>query len=56
MNYMWMFQSFGGAHLKIDNIIEELKRIKKNGTDIYLMHMDDKEYIKRITESEFFTE
>lgn len=56
MNYMQTFQSFGGAHLKIDNIIEELKRIKQNGTDIYLMHMDDKEYIKRITESEFFTE
>ena len=47
--------SFGGAHLKIDNIIEELKSVKNNGTDIYLMHMDDKEYIKRITESEFFT-
>lgn len=30
-----------------------IKKRKNNGTDIYLMHMDDKEYIKRITESEF---
>lgn len=50
-----MFQSFGGAHLKIDDIVEELKNIKSNGTDIYLMHMDDPKYIQQITKNEFFS-
>ncbi len=41
---------YGGAHIKIDNIIETLKKIKINGTEVILMHLDDKEYIKRIAE------
>lgn len=40
---------FGGAHLKIDDIIDDLASFKENGTDIFFMHMDDKEYIKNIT-------
>lgn len=45
---------FGGAHLKIDNIIEELKWIKNNGTDVYLMHIDERNYIEGITKNEFY--
>ena len=44
----------GGVHLKIDDIIEVLKTIKKKETDIYVMHLDDKAYIKNITKGEFF--
>lgn len=36
---------YGGAHVKIDDVIEKLKEIKKGGTSIELMHLDDKEYI-----------
>lgn len=44
----------GGVHLKIEDIIEVLKTIKKKGIDIYVMHLDDKAYIKNITKGEFF--
>lgn len=44
---------FGGAHIKIDDILELLKEVKSNGTEIYLMHIDDKEYIRKITNDEF---
>lgn len=44
---------FGGAHLKIDDILDNLNSFKQNGTNIYLMHMDDKEFIKNITNNEF---
>lgn len=40
---------FGGAHLKIDDILDDLNSFTKNGTEIYFMHMDDKEYIKKVT-------
>ncbi len=46
---------YGGAHLKIDEIIELLKEIKGNGTDVYLMHLDEKDYIKEVTENQFYT-
>jgi len=36
----------GGAHLKIDDILEILIKIKNTGTNIFLMHMDDEQYIK----------
>lgn len=45
---------FGGAHIKIDNVLEILKKIKESGTNVYLMHMDDKKYIEEITKGEFF--
>ena len=48
-----MFQNFGGAHIKIDDILDDLNYFKQNGTDIYLMHMDDKNYIKDLTNNEF---
>jgi len=44
---------FGGAHIKIDDIYKELKTLKKKGINIYLMHLDDKEYINKITNNEF---
>ena len=44
---------YGGAHLKIDYIKEKLEKIQKNGTSIYLMHIDDAEYIKKITNNIF---
>lgn len=47
---------YGGAHIKIDDIIGILKDIKQKGTEIYLMHIDDKEYIKEITHNEFSIE
>lgn len=45
---------FGGAHLKIDDVIEELREIKNKGIDVYLMHIDDRNYIESITNNEFY--
>lgn len=44
---------YGGAHLKIDDIKNELEEIQKNGTSVYLMHIDDAEYIKDATSNIF---
>ena len=44
---------FGGAHIKIDDIVDTLKNIKQKGTEIFLMHLDDKEYIRKATNDEF---
>lgn len=43
----------GGAHLKFDDIIQDLRNIKHNGTNVYLMHIDDKEYIAKKSNGEF---
>ena len=43
----------GGAHLKIEDIMEKLLELKENGLDIYLMHVDDKEYVRNIVKGEF---
>lgn len=43
----------GGAHLKIEDVIEELETIKHNGVDVYLMHIDDKEYIRNFVNGKF---
>ena len=43
----------GGVHLKIDDILYELKKIKENRADVYLMHTDDKKYIKNVAGDEF---
>lgn len=45
---------FGGAHLKIDDVIDELKKIKNNEIDIYLMHIDKRNYIENVTKNEFY--
>ena len=44
---------YGGVHLKFEDIIEKLKEIKKNCTNVFLMHIDDKEYITKINNDEF---
>lgn len=44
---------FGGAHLKIQDILDTLNELQKNEVSIYLMHLDDKEYIKTITNNKF---
>lgn len=44
---------FGGAHIKIDNIYNKLKELKQKNISIFLMHLDDKEYINKITNNEF---
>ncbi|MBQ3409390.1 MAG: MBL fold metallo-hydrolase [Clostridia bacterium] len=45
---------FGGVHLKFEDIIDKLKEIKANGTNVYLMHIDDFEYIKKLNNGEFY--
>lgn len=44
---------FGGAHLKIDEIYEKLNELKNKGIKIYLMHLDDKEYINQVTNKKY---
>lgn len=39
---------FGGTHLKVDDILDDLKMIKSKGVQIIPMHTDDKEYIKKL--------
>ncbi len=39
---------YGGAHIKIDNVIELLVNLKNKGIEVVLMHTDDKEYIKNV--------
>ena len=36
---------FGGAHIKIDDVLNTLKILKNKGIKIIPMHMDDKKYI-----------
>lgn len=43
----------GGVHLKFEDIIQDLRNIKANGTEIYLMHIDDKKYIAEKCGNEF---
>ncbi len=42
---------FGGAHLKIDDILDDLKQIKIKRIKIIPMHMDDKDYIEKLVKS-----
>lgn len=44
---------FGGVHLKFEDVIEDLKQIKRENTQVILMHIDDIEYIKKINNGEF---
>ena len=39
---------FGGAHIKVDDVLTELKELKKRNITIIPMHMDDKKYIMAI--------
>ena len=47
---------YGGVHLKFEDAIEDLRRIKENGTNVFLMHIDDKKYIRKLNKNEFFME
>ncbi len=42
------------AHLNFENAIQDLRKIKSNNTKVFLMHIDDKDYIKKINNNEFF--
>ena len=52
--YVDVSKNGGGVHLKIDNVLMKLKEIKNNGTKVFLMHIDDKEYVKKVANNEFF--
>ena len=39
---------FGGAHLKVEDILDILKILKYKGVKITPMHMDDKEYVTNL--------
>lgn len=41
------------VHLSIADAIEDLDKIHENGTEIYLMHTDDKEYIKKYINNKY---
>lgn len=45
---------YGGAHLKLEDIIDKLRKIKKQNINIYLMHIDDREYIAGEINDEFY--
>lgn len=45
---------FGEAHLKIEDVLENLKEIKNKGIDIFLMHIDDRKYIENTVKNEFY--
>ena len=42
---------YGGAHIKIDEVKNNLKEIKNKGIKIIPIHIDDKEYIEKIINS-----
>lgn len=44
----------GGVHLKYDDVVDELRNIKSKGTKVYLMHIDDREYIEKKAKEEFY--
>ena len=43
----------GGVHLKIEDVLQDLRNIKQNGTNVYLMHVDDKTYVADKCNNEF---
>lgn len=45
---------YGGAHLKLEDIIDKLREIKKQNVSIYLMHIDDRGYITGVVKDEFY--
>lgn len=45
---------YGGVHLKIDEIQEKLQNIANNNTKVFLMHLDDREYISTFLSKNIF--
>lgn len=46
----------GGVHIKIDEVLNQLLKFKKLGGSVYLMHIDDFEYVNKITNGQFYME
>ena len=46
--YIDVSYSYGGVHLKYDDIKEQLMEYTKNNVKVYLIHLDDEESIRRI--------
>lgn len=46
----------GGSHIKIDDILNKLEEIRNNKTKIFLMHLDDKKYIKSLVNGKYNVE
>lgn len=46
--------SNGGVHIKFEDIIPILEKIKKSGTNIYLMHIDNHKYISELNNGRFY--
>ena len=44
---------YGGAHIRIDDVLEVLKQIEDKEVEVYLIHTDDKEYIKSVIKDRF---
>ena len=44
----------GGVHIKFEEVIPILEKIKKKGTNIYLMHIDDYEYINKLNAGRYY--
>lgn len=45
---------YGGVHLKFEDAIDDLRKIKENGVNVFLMHIDNKEYIRNLNNNEFY--
>lgn len=43
--YIDVSAHYGKVHLKFDEVLDELKSYAKNGTKIYLMHLDDRKFV-----------
>lgn len=43
--YIDVSAHYGKVHLKFDEVLDELKNYAKNGTKIYLMHLDDRRFV-----------
>lgn len=43
----------GGVHLKFEEVLKDLQKIKNNNTKVILMHIDDKQYIDQLNNNEF---
>lgn len=47
---------YGGVHLKFEDVIDDLRKIKQKGINVFLMHIDNKEYVRELNNNEFFME
>ena len=47
---------YGGVHLKFEDVIDDLRKIKSKNVDVFLMHIDNKKYIRSLNNGEFFME